>query len=135
MEEFQERMEEATTVLILLSRAFERLESHYSDLLNQDYPFGLSLLEFVYGMLHWQDTINMWRRSDVEKRQLSDDMTVLLMQLVAQNQLVMAGMVLKAYFLRLWKIDEAKANEYVRCYFNKFYPKLERHLKRLNRVI
>lgn len=58
MEEFQQRMEEATTALTLLSRAYEQLEQNHSDLLSQDYPFGVSLLEFVRGMLYWQDTIN-----------------------------------------------------------------------------
>lgn len=58
MEEFQQRMEEATTALILLSRAYERLEIDYSDLLSNDYPFSVCLREVVHGMLHWQDTIN-----------------------------------------------------------------------------
>ncbi|MFD0957974.1 hypothetical protein [Paenibacillus chungangensis] len=58
MEEFQERIDQATTALILLSRAFEQLELKHSDLLSKDYPFTVCLLEFVRGMLHWQDTIN-----------------------------------------------------------------------------
>lgn len=71
----------------------------------------------------------------MEKKQLSDDMTVLAKQLVAQNQLVMAARVLGVYFQRVWKIDEKLANEYVRRYFHKYYPKqLEKHLKRNHRA-
>lgn len=71
----------------------------------------------------------------MEKRQIADEMTVLLRQLVMQNQLVMAAHVLEVYFLRVWKIDQELANRYVRGYFAKYYPKqLERHLKKQNRA-
>lgn len=60
LEEFQQRIEEATTALTLLSRAYEQLEQNHSDLFSQDYPFGVSLLEFVHGMMHWQDLINKY---------------------------------------------------------------------------
>lgn len=71
----------------------------------------------------------------MEKRQIADEMTALLRQLVMQNQLVMAAHVLGVYFQRVWKIDEELANRYVRGYFLKYYPKqLERHLKRKNRA-
>lgn len=69
------------------------------------------------------------------KRQINDEMTVLLRQLVMQNQIKMAGLVLRTYFIRHWKINEEMAGKYVRCYFSKHYPKqLERHLNRLNQV-
>lgn len=71
----------------------------------------------------------------MEKKQITDEMTSLLRQLVMQNQIRMAGLVLQTYFVREWKIDEELANRYMRGYFAKFYPKqLERHLKRLNRA-
>lgn len=71
----------------------------------------------------------------MQKRQIADDMTVLIRQLVQQNQLVMAARILGVYFQRVWKIDHTLANRYVRGYFRKYYPKqLERHLKRQNRV-
>ncbi|MNP66467.1 hypothetical protein D3C76_1621820 [compost metagenome] len=71
----------------------------------------------------------------MEKRQISDDMTVLIRQLVQQNQLVMAARVLGVYFQRVWKIDQTLANRYVRGYFRKYYPKqLEKHLQCQNRV-
>ena len=70
-----------------------------------------------------------------EKRELSHDLTVLLCQLVMQNQIVMAAHVLKTYFLRVWKIDEELATRYARGYFAKYYPKqMERHLKRLKKT-
>lgn len=70
-----------------------------------------------------------------QKRQIDDDMTTLVRQLVAQNQLVMAARVLGVYFQRVWKIDEELAGRYVRAYFKKYYPKqLEKHLKRQNRA-
>ncbi len=68
-----------------------------------------------------------------EEKHISDEMTVLARQLVAQNQIVMAAHVLEVYFLRVWKIDEELAIRYVGGYFHKYYPKqLERYLKRLN---
>lgn len=71
----------------------------------------------------------------MEKRQISDEMTVLASQLVAQNQLVMAARVLGVYFQRVWKTDEMTANLYVRGYFRKYFPKqLEKHLQHQNRV-
>ncbi|WP_082451902.1 hypothetical protein [Paenibacillus ihuae] len=66
-------------------------------------------------------------------KQINDEITVLLRQLVMQNQLSMAGQVLKVYFKRHWKLSEELSNKYVRGYFSKYYPKqLERHLKRLH---
>ena len=58
MEEFRQRLNEASSALILLSREFERLECDYSDLLCEDYPFSVCLLEVVHNMLNWQETIN-----------------------------------------------------------------------------
>ncbi len=70
-----------------------------------------------------------------QKRQISDDMTTLIRQLVAQNQLLMVARVLGVYFQRIWKIDQTLANCYVRGYFRKYYPKqLEKHLKRTHRA-
>lgn len=66
-------------------------------------------------------------------KQINEEMTVLMRQLVMQNQLSMAGQVLKVYFKRHWKISEELSNKYVRGYFSKYYPKqLERYLKRLH---
>ncbi|NGM83384.1 hypothetical protein G5B47_13255 [Paenibacillus sp. 7124] len=63
---------------------------------------------------------------------INDEMTVLLRQLVMQNQISMAGHVLKAYFIRQWKTNEELAIKYVRGYFFKYYPKqVERYLKRI----
>ena len=71
----------------------------------------------------------------MEKRQISDDMTVLLRQLVMQNQIKMAGLVLRTYLIRHWKIDERLAGKFTLLYFSKHYPKqLERYQKLLNRV-
>lgn len=71
----------------------------------------------------------------MEKKLIADEMTSLLRQLVMQNQIRMAGLVLQTYFIREWKIAEELANQYVRGYFAKYYPKqLDRHLKRLNRA-
>lgn len=57
MEAFSKRLNEASTALILLSKEFERLESKHSDLLCEDYPFSVSLLEVVHGMLEWEESI------------------------------------------------------------------------------
>lgn len=71
----------------------------------------------------------------MEKRQIAEEMIVLLRQLVMQDQLVMAARVLRVYFQRVWKIDEELANRYVRAYFAKYYPKqLEWYLKRQDRA-
>lgn len=71
----------------------------------------------------------------MEERKIAEGMTVLLMQLVAQNQIRIAGLVLQTYFVREWKLEKPLANWYVRAYFAKHFPKqLERHLKRQNRV-
>ncbi|AHV97067.1 hypothetical protein [Paenibacillus sabinae] len=70
-----------------------------------------------------------------ENKIINEEMTVLLRQLVMQNQISMAGHVLKAYFIRRWKTNEELATKYVRGYFFKYYPEqLERHLKRLHAV-
>lgn len=58
MEEFHKRLNEASTALIQLSKEFERLETDYSDLLCENYPLSVCLLEVVHGMLEWQETIN-----------------------------------------------------------------------------
>ena len=69
----------------------------------------------------------------MEKRPIHDEMTTLVRQLVMQNQIRMAGLVLLTYFVREWKVEESLAKRYVRGYFTKFFPKqLERYLKRLN---
>jgi hypothetical protein len=66
-----------------------------------------------------------------KKREIADEMTVLLRQLVMQNTIRIAGHVLQTYFLREWKIHEELANSYVRCYFAKYFPRqLERYLMR-----
>ena len=71
----------------------------------------------------------------MEKREIAENMIVLIRQLVMQNQLVMAAHVLGVYFKRVWKIDEELALRYVRGYFAKYYPKqLERHLKHRNQA-
>ncbi|MDQ0059459.1 hypothetical protein [Paenibacillus harenae] len=57
MEEFRKRLNEASAALILLSKEFERLETDYSDILAEDYPFNKCLLEVVHGLLEWQETI------------------------------------------------------------------------------
>ncbi|WP_063846075.1 hypothetical protein [Paenibacillus sp. FJAT-27812] len=58
MKDFQNKLHEASTALILLSREFERLEADHSDIIAKDYPFGVCLIEIVHGMLEWQETIN-----------------------------------------------------------------------------
>ena len=58
MEEFCKRLSEASAALILLSKEFERLETDHSDLLCENYPFSVCLLEVVHGMLEWHETIN-----------------------------------------------------------------------------
>lgn len=67
----------------------------------------------------------------MEKRKIANEMTVLLMQLVAQNQIRIAGLVLQTYFVREWKLDDSLSSRYVRAYFAK---QLERLLKRPNRA-
>jgi len=58
MEEFHKMLKVASNTLILLSREFERLEVTHADLLCEDYPFSVCLLEVVHNMLNWQETIN-----------------------------------------------------------------------------
>lgn len=71
----------------------------------------------------------------MEKRKIVDEMTVLMMQLVAENQIRIARLVLQTYFVREWKLDESLASRYVRAYFAKHFPKqLERYSKRPNRA-
>lgn len=71
----------------------------------------------------------------MEKRQIADEMVTLVRQLVAQNQIKVAGLVLQTYFIRVWKKEKDIAAHYVRAYFKKHYPEqLERHLKRVNKV-
>ncbi|MBW5444754.1 hypothetical protein GE107_01570 [Cohnella sp. CFH 77786] len=48
-------------------------------------------------------------------------MIVLVRQLVMQNQIWMAAMVLKVYFIRNWKVSEEVAAFYMRKYFEKYY--------------
>lgn len=71
----------------------------------------------------------------MENRHIADEMNTLLRQLVMQDQIRMAGLVLQTYFVRNWKVEESLAKQYVRGYFAKYYPKqLERHLKRMNQA-
>lgn len=58
IEDFQMKLRETSDALIQLSKEFERLETDYSNLLCEDYPFSVCLLEVVHGMLEWQETIN-----------------------------------------------------------------------------
>lgn len=62
-------------------------------------------------------------------KQLPDDLTTLLKQLVRNGQLLMAGLTLKTYFIRCWKVDVQLSGYYVRRYFEKYFPyELEKHL-------
>ncbi|CAM3830714.1 hypothetical protein ACFW4G_28040 [Paenibacillus lactis] len=71
----------------------------------------------------------------MEKRQVDNEMITLLRQLVMQDQIKMAGLVLRTYFVREWKVEQELANKYVRIYFTRYFPKqLDRYLKRQNRV-
>jgi len=54
IEAFHKRLHEAAVALMLLSREFERLECEFSDLLCEQYPFSVCLLEVVHGMFEWQ---------------------------------------------------------------------------------
>lgn len=56
-----------------------------------------------------------------KKQQIADEMVVLLRQLVMQNQIRMAAMVLKVYFIREWKLSEEVAAFFMRKYFEKYY--------------
>jgi len=54
IEVFRTRLQEAASALIRLSREFEGLETDYSDLLCEGYPFSVCLLEVVHNMMEWQ---------------------------------------------------------------------------------
>ena len=59
---------------------------------------------------------------------ISDDLTVLLKQLVANDSFRVAGTVLYVYFRRIWKIDDELAAYYVVRYFQKYFSQqLSRH--------
>lgn len=60
MVEFRKRLNEASAALILLSKEYEQLETQYSDILAEDYPFNVCLLEVIHGMLVWQESINKY---------------------------------------------------------------------------
>jgi len=71
-----------------------------------------------------------------DNRKISDEMTTAIRQLVVQNQIVMARWLLRAYFVREWRVEEHLAGYYARRYCAKYYPKqLEKHLQRLSRAI
>lgn len=57
----------------------------------------------------------------MEKRQLTEEIEVLIRQLVMQNQMVMASQVLIAYINRTWKVDQDQAKYFMIKYFEKFY--------------
>jgi|GEM_PF-3427582 len=64
MEEFLRKLNEASAALIHLSREVERLETDHSDLLCENYPFSVCLLEVVHGMLEWKETINIYMEAN-----------------------------------------------------------------------
>lgn len=67
----------------------------------------------------------------VVKRGLSEDMTVLLRQLVMNGHIRMAGTVLYVYFIRCWQLEEELSAYYMQRYFEKYYsPELQKHRKR-----
>lgn len=57
----------------------------------------------------------------VQKRQIADEMVILIRQLVMQNQIRMAAMVLEIYFIREWKLSQDVASFYMRKYFEIHY--------------
>lgn len=66
----------------------------------------------------------------VVKCGLSEDMTILLRQLVVNGYFRMAGNVLFVFFKRNWSLEDDLAAHYVVRYFRKYYPaQLERHQK------
>lgn len=56
-----------------------------------------------------------------QTRQIADEMTVLIRQLVMNGQLVMASKVLEVYFMRNWKVSKEVAAYFMRKYFEKHY--------------
>jgi hypothetical protein len=55
------------------------------------------------------------------KRKLPDELIVLLRQLVKQEQIHIAAVVLSVYFRREWRLEVDVAGYYTRRYFEKHY--------------
>ncbi len=60
----------------------------------------------------------------------SEEIEVLIRQLVVNNHLCMAAHVLKNYLIRSWKVEEELAHKYMQVYFRKYYSReVERYQK------
>lgn len=57
------------------------------------------------------------------KKSLSEEMTILLRQLVTNGQARMAGMVLHSYCRREFGVDDETAAKWITLYFRREYPK------------
>lgn len=69
-----------------------------------------------------------------KKRPWSEEIEVLMRQLVVNGHFRMAAHVLKNYFIRSWKVQEELAHKYMQVYFRKYYSKeVERYQKQLAR--
>lgn len=67
-----------------------------------------------------------------QKRQVAEEMIVLIRQLVMNGQFVMAARVLEVYFMRSWKVSEEVAAFYMRKYFEKYYADHVRKFRQRN---
>jgi hypothetical protein len=66
------------------------------------------------------------------KKEIPEEVRVQLQRLVIQGQIMVAGAMLNTFFRRVWKIEDLLALQYVKRYFQKYFPvQLEKHRKRM----
>lgn len=71
----------------------------------------------------------------VVKRGLPSEMQELLKQLVMNGGIRMAGIVLYAYCLRMYRVDEETAARWMVSYFDREFPQqLQRHRNRITKA-
>ncbi|OZM58363.1 hypothetical protein CIB95_01980 [Lottiidibacillus patelloidae] len=58
-----------------------------------------------------------------EKKTLPDELLTVLQQLTMNGDIKMAGIALKLYLVRCWKMEGKEATELTRRWFRKHYPK------------
>jgi len=64
-------------------------------------------------------------------KEFPDDMRIMLNRLIQQKQIIIAATLLKAFFKRVWQIEDQLASYYVTRYFQKYHStQLEKYLKK-----
>lgn len=67
-----------------------------------------------------------------QKREIPEEVRVQVQRLTVQGQIMVAGAMLNTFFRRVWKVEDELASQYVKRYFQKYYPvQLEKHQKRM----